>query len=61
MMLLYSRVDPASVGTINGVQGSIQTVFDMLSYILSIVLAQTNDFRYLVRLRLLIAVLDFDR
>ena len=47
-IIMMNRVNPEVLGTVNGVQGSIQTIFDMLAYILSIALSNTSQFKYLV-------------
>eukprot|EP00042_Codosiga_hollandica_P029255 m.160204 g.160204 ORF g.160204 m.160204 type:complete len:516 (-) comp53025_c0_seq1:3569-5116(-) len=45
---LQERVDPSIIGIVNGVEGSLCTLFDMLIYILSIGLSHISQFKYLV-------------
>ena len=44
-------MDPSVLGVVNGVQGSTQTVFEIISYAFSIWLSNTDQFKYLVRWR----------
>ena len=45
---LQEWVDPSIVGVVNGVQGSLCTVFDMLQYVFCIIFSNIDDFKYLV-------------
>jgi iron-regulated transporter 1 len=46
--LIQESADPAALGTINGVQGALQSLFQMLAYLAGVALPATEDFLWLM-------------
>ena len=46
--LIQESADPSALGTINGVQGALQSLFQMLAYLAGVALPATEDFLWLM-------------